>query len=81
MVTGMSLHNRGAMTIQTDYTQLGISNHTTYVALNPCICQLFPRNPPLHEQVRATREHITLLGVLLCVTSQNFNPRFGTLIS
>jgi hypothetical protein len=21
-------------------TQLGISNHTTYVALNPCICQL-----------------------------------------
>jgi hypothetical protein len=21
-------------------TQLGISNHTTYVPLNPCICQL-----------------------------------------
>jgi hypothetical protein len=24
-------------------TQLGISNHTTYVALNPCICQLATR--------------------------------------
>jgi hypothetical protein len=22
---------------------MGISNHTTYVALNPCICQPFPR--------------------------------------
>jgi hypothetical protein len=29
-----SLHNRGAMTIWTDYTQLGISNLTTYVELN-----------------------------------------------
>jgi hypothetical protein len=66
MVTGMSLHNQGATTIRTDYTQLGISNHTTYVALNPCICQSFPQSPPLHEQVRATREHITLSGVLLC---------------
>ena len=25
------------------FTQLRISNHTTYVALNPCICQLFPQ--------------------------------------
>jgi hypothetical protein len=28
------------MAIRIDYTQLRISNHTTYVALNPCICQL-----------------------------------------
>jgi hypothetical protein len=27
------------MAIRIDYTQLRISNHTTYVALNPCICQ------------------------------------------
>jgi hypothetical protein len=66
MVTGLSLHNRGATTIRTDYTQLGISNHTTYVALNTCICESFPWSPALHEQVRATREYITLLGVLLC---------------
>jgi hypothetical protein len=29
--------------IRTDYTQLGIPNHTTYVAFNPCICQPFPQ--------------------------------------
>jgi hypothetical protein len=29
-----SLHNRGATTIQTDDTQLGISNLTTYVESN-----------------------------------------------
>src|SRR5688500_19760379 len=34
-----SLHNRGGTAIRIDYTQLRISNHTTYVALNPCICQ------------------------------------------
>jgi hypothetical protein len=28
------------MAIRIDYTQLRISNHTTYVALNSCICQL-----------------------------------------
>jgi hypothetical protein len=28
------------MAIRIDYTQLRISNHTTYVAHNPCICQL-----------------------------------------
>ena len=35
-----SLHNRGGTAIRIDYTQLRISDHTTYVALNPCICQL-----------------------------------------
>src|SRR6187455_1418029 len=35
-----SLHNREGTAIRIDYTQLRISNHTTYVALNPCICQL-----------------------------------------
>jgi hypothetical protein len=35
-----SLHVREVTAIQIDYTQLRISNHTTYVALNPCICQL-----------------------------------------
>jgi hypothetical protein len=29
-----SLHNRGAMTIRTDYTQLGIPNLMTYVEPN-----------------------------------------------
>jgi hypothetical protein len=29
-----SLHIRGATTIRTDYTQLGIPNHTTYVEPN-----------------------------------------------
>jgi hypothetical protein len=29
-----SLHNQGAATLRTDYTQLGIPNHTTYVGLN-----------------------------------------------
>jgi hypothetical protein len=35
-----SLHVRKVTAIRIDYTQLRISNHTTYVALNPCICQL-----------------------------------------
>jgi hypothetical protein len=34
-----SLHNCGGTAIRIDYTQLRISDHTTYVALNPCICQ------------------------------------------
>jgi hypothetical protein len=36
-----SLWPRGATTIRTNYTQLWISNHTTYVALNPYIYQSF----------------------------------------
>ena len=30
MNSELSLHNRGATTIRTDITQLGIPNHTTY---------------------------------------------------
>jgi hypothetical protein len=29
----LSLHIRGATMIQTDYTQLGVPNHTTYAGL------------------------------------------------
>jgi hypothetical protein len=35
-----SLHIREVRRSELINTQLGISNHTTYVALNPCICQL-----------------------------------------
>jgi hypothetical protein len=35
-----SLHIREVWRCESINTQLGISNHTTYVALNPCICQL-----------------------------------------
>jgi hypothetical protein len=35
-----SLHIREVRRSESFKTQLGISNHTTYVALNPCICQL-----------------------------------------
>jgi hypothetical protein len=35
-----SLHVREVKAIRIDYTQLRISNHTTYVSLNLCICQL-----------------------------------------
>jgi hypothetical protein len=35
-----SLHIREVRRSESINTQLGISNHTTYVALNPCICQL-----------------------------------------
>jgi hypothetical protein len=41
-------------------TQLGISNHTTYVALNPCICQLatgFLKTRPGSHQLRAQIHH------------------------
>jgi hypothetical protein len=41
MVTGLSLHNQGATMIRINYTELGIPNHTTYVAFNPCLCQPF----------------------------------------
>jgi hypothetical protein len=35
-----SLHIREVRRSESINTQLRISNHTTYVALNPCICQL-----------------------------------------
>jgi hypothetical protein len=35
-----SLHIQEVRRFESINTQLGISNHTTYVALNPCICQL-----------------------------------------
>jgi hypothetical protein len=35
-----SLHIREVRRSESINTQLWISNHTTYVALNPCICQL-----------------------------------------
>jgi hypothetical protein len=41
-------------------TQLRISNHTTYVALNPCICQLatgFLKTRPGSRQPRAQIHH------------------------
>jgi hypothetical protein len=63
--------------IRTDYTQLGISNHTSYVALNPCICQSFPQSP-LHEHVCATREHITLPSVLLCEEGTCYTHHLST---
>jgi hypothetical protein len=39
-----SLLNRGAVTVQIDYTQLEIPNHTTYVGLHS--------NPPKHDRVQ-----------------------------
>jgi hypothetical protein len=59
VVRGSSLHNRGATTIRTNYTQLGIPNHMTYVALNPCICQLFPQI--LHNVNRSALPGSTIL--------------------
>jgi hypothetical protein len=41
------------------FTQLRISNHTTYVALNPCICQPFPQI--LHNMNRSTLPGSTVL--------------------
>jgi hypothetical protein len=50
----------------------------TYVALNPYIYQLFPRSPPLHEHVRATGEHISLPGVLLCQEGTCYSRHLST---
>jgi hypothetical protein len=44
--------------IRIDYTQLRISNHTTYVALNPCICQLATRFLKTRSGSRQPRAHI-----------------------
>ena len=55
----LSLHNRGAMTIRTDYkTQLGIPDHTTYAGPWPTYANL-PSDPLKQEQVHATREYST----------------------
>ena len=59
MVGGSSLHNRGATMIRTDYTQLKIPNHTTYVTLNPCIYQPFPQI--LHNVNRSALPGSTVL--------------------
>ena len=58
MNSELSLHNRGATTIQTDITQLGIPNHTTYVGPWPTYTNLHS-DPLKQEWVRATREHST----------------------
>jgi hypothetical protein len=45
-----SLHNWGAMTIVTDYTQLGIPNRTTYAGLKPIYINLYS-DPPKRDWV------------------------------
>jgi hypothetical protein len=50
-----SLHNRGATTIRTDYTQLGISNLTTYVEPNLAYTNLhldLPKPERVHRHPR-----------------------------
>ena len=54
----LSLHNRGATTIRTDITQLGIPNHTTYAGPWPT-CINLPLDLLKQERVRATREYST----------------------
>jgi hypothetical protein len=44
--------------IRIDYSQLRISNHTTYVALNPCICQLATGVLKTRSGSRQPRAHI-----------------------
>jgi hypothetical protein len=59
-VRGSSLHNRGATTIRTDYTHLGIPYHTTYAG--PRSTYINPHSDPQkRERVRAAREHSTPL--------------------
>ena len=59
MNSELSLHNRGATTIRTDYkTQLGIPDHTTYAGPRPTYTNL-PLDPLKQERVRATREYST----------------------
>ena len=58
MNSELSLHNRGATTIRTDITQLGIPNHMTYAGPWPTYTNL-PSGPLKQEWARATREHST----------------------
>ena len=58
MNSELSLHNRGATTIRTDITQLGIPNHTTYAGPRPTYINL-PSDPLNQEWVHATREYST----------------------
>jgi hypothetical protein len=50
-----SLHNRGATTIRTDYTQLGISNLTTYVEPNLAYANPYLDLPKLERVHRHPR--------------------------
>ena len=56
MNSELSLHNRGATTIQPIKTQLGIPNHTTYAGPWPTYTNL-PLDPLKQERVRATQEY------------------------
>jgi hypothetical protein len=50
-----SLHNRGATTIWTDYTELGVSNLTTYVEANLAYANPYldlPRPKYVHRHPR-----------------------------
>jgi hypothetical protein len=58
-----SLHNRRAMTIRTDYTQLGISNLTTYVEPNLAYANPhldLPKPKRVYRLILAPRVHATL---------------------
>jgi hypothetical protein len=66
-----SLHIREVRRSESINTQLGISNHTTYVALNPCICQLatgFLKTRTGSRDPRAQHSTIQLLAWLVHVT-------------
>ena len=59
MNSELSLHNRGAMTIRTDYkTQLGIQDHMTYAGPRLTYINL-PSDLLKQEWVHATREYST----------------------
>jgi hypothetical protein len=66
-----SLHIREVRRSESINTQLGISNHTTYVALNPCICQLatgFLKTRTGSRDPRAQHSTVQPLAWLLHVT-------------
>ena len=56
-----SLHNRGATTVRTDYTQLGFPIHTAYVALKLAYANSSHDFPNTGPRSYATREHSTPL--------------------
>jgi hypothetical protein len=83
-----SLHIREVRRFESINTQLGISNHTTYVALNPCICQLAhgflktrmgsrnPRaqHPTIQPLVRWAHVTLAISPLPVCASCSGISP-------
>ena len=77
MIRELSLHNRGATTIRTDYKpSWGIPDHTTYVGPRPTYINL--PSDPLHKNGSAPPENTVLHTPAHCHVGTRYSRHLST---